>query len=112
MTPASVSAPALLSVVHGTWNYEDWRDDAACRAIDTNLFFPIGLNPSAIGQTNVAKAVCDSCAVQNCCLEFALRTNQDHGVWGGHTEEERRILRRARRAAARRAAAQRQLQAS
>jgi len=30
------------------------------------------------------------------CLEFALATNQDAGVWGGLTEDERRTLKRAR----------------
>jgi WhiB family transcriptional regulator, redox-sensing transcriptional regulator len=28
------------------------------------------------------------------CLEFALATNQEAGVWGGHTEDERRRLRK------------------
>jgi len=28
------------------------------------------------------------------CLEFALATNQEAGVWGGTTEEERRRLRK------------------
>ena len=37
------------------------------------------------------------------CLQFALDTNQDAGVWGGLGEEERRVIRR-QRAAARRAA--------
>ena len=29
------------------------------------------------------------------CLEFALATNQEAGVWGGTTEDERRALRKA-----------------
>ena len=29
------------------------------------------------------------------CLEFALATNQEAGIWGGSTEEERRKLRKA-----------------
>ncbi len=29
------------------------------------------------------------------CLEFAITTNQDTGIWGGTSEEERRKLRRA-----------------
>ena len=28
------------------------------------------------------------------CLEFALATNQEAGVWGGTTEDERRRLRK------------------
>ena len=37
------------------------------------------------------------------CLEFAIETNQDCGIWGGTSEDERRDIRRkmdaARRAA-------------
>jgi WhiB family redox-sensing transcriptional regulator len=49
-----------------------------------------------------ARLVCADCAVKASCLEFAMTTNQDCGVWGGTSEEERRDLRR-RNAAARRA---------
>jgi WhiB family redox-sensing transcriptional regulator len=33
--------------------------------------------------------------VKRDCLEFALETNQDSGIWGGTSEEERRAIRRA-----------------
>jgi WhiB family redox-sensing transcriptional regulator len=49
-----------------------------------------------------ARAVCADCGVRQQCLEFAMATNQDCGVWGGTSEDERRDLRR-RAAAARRA---------
>ena len=49
--------------------------------------------------------MCATCTVQLPCLEFAIETNQDSGVWGGTSEEERRQLRRAR-ARARRVATQ------
>jgi WhiB family redox-sensing transcriptional regulator len=49
-----------------------------------------------------ARLVCADCTVKASCLEFAMTTNQDCGVWGGTSEEERRDLRR-RNAAARRA---------
>ncbi len=103
--PAPVPIGTAVSIRAAMWNDLSWRDQAACQDIDTNLFFPVGLTGTAIDQTNRAKAVCRSCSAQPACLEFALRTNQDHGVWGAHTEEERRALRRARRAAARRALA-------
>lgn len=93
-----------LSVVDATWNNLSWREAGACVDLDTNLFFPIGLTGHAIDQTNVAKTICGECPVRGQCLEFALRTHQDYGVWGGRTEDERRAIRRARRAAARRVA--------
>lgn len=94
----------LLSVVDATWNNTAWRQDRACADMDPNLFFPIGLMGDAIDQTNLAKSICAQCPVRGQCLEFALRTHQDYGIWGGRTEDERRVMRRNRRAAARRAA--------
>ncbi len=101
-----------VSIRAAMWNDLSWRDHAACQDLDTNIFFPVGLTGSAIDQTQRAKTICRSCPAQPACLEFALRTNQDHGVWGAHTEEERRALRRARRAAARRALAAERAQAA
>ena len=72
----------------------DWRKLAACRDTDPDLFFPVGTTGPAIEQIDNAKAVCQTCEAQVPCLEFALSTNQDSGVWGGTSEEERRKLRR------------------
>ncbi len=96
--------PAHLSIVDATWNNLSWRQHASCAHLDTNMFFPVGLTGSAIEQTNLAKSICSDCPVAKQCLEFALRTLQDYGVWGGRTEDERRAIRRSRRAAARKAA--------
>lgn len=93
------------SVAAATWNHRHWRDEASCKELDTEIFFPIGLTGDAVTQTELAKSICAECPVRADCLEFAIRTLQDHGVWGGHTEDERRVIRRQRRAAARRAAA-------
>ncbi len=73
---------------------DDWRTLAACRDVDANLFFPNGSTGPALGQLQAAKAFCRSCPVQHACLEFALETNQEDGVWGGKDETERRRLRR------------------
>jgi WhiB family redox-sensing transcriptional regulator len=47
--------------------------------------------------------VCISCESRTSCLEFALATNQESGIWGGTTEEERRKLRKVWLARQRRA---------
>jgi len=49
----------------------------------------------AVEQIEAAKDVCDQCPVKAPCLQFALETNQDSGIWGGTSEDERRRLRRA-----------------
>ncbi len=71
-----------------------WRSVASCLDTDPELFFPVGATGLAVTQIEQAREVCMGCACQEKCLEFALRTNQDAGVWGGSSEEERRHLRR------------------
>ena len=71
-----------------------WRQEAACRDTSPELFFPIGTTGQAIDQIEAAKVVCLGCPAQEPCLEFALATNQDSGVWGATSEEDRRHLRR------------------
>lgn len=71
-----------------------WRDHAACKDSHPGLFFPIGSTGDALGEIEAAKAVCRSCPVRRECLAFAVETNQDSGVWGGMSEDERRALRR------------------
>ena len=80
------------------WDHEGWRDRAACRSVDAELFFPAGSTGAAITLIQSAKSVCRSCPVQDPCLQFALETNQEAGVWGGKDEDERRKLRKGWRA--------------
>lgn len=77
----------------------EWRNKAACRDTDPSLFFPVGTTGMALDQVQSAKRVCLTCPSATACLQFALDTNQDAGVWGGLDEEERRVIRRRRRAA-------------
>lgn len=88
-------ALSLTAEPYSALENDDWRDLSACRDTSPDLFFPVGTTGPAIEQIAQAKAVCAQCEVQGPCLEFALVTNQDSGVWGGTSEEERRKLRRA-----------------
>jgi WhiB family redox-sensing transcriptional regulator len=76
-----------------------WRESAACRFLETDLFFPIGKTGLAIAEIQQAKAVCASCPVRQPCLTFALDTHQGYGIWGGYDEDERRVMLRQRRKA-------------
>jgi len=60
----------------------DWRHKSACRDED----------PAAVFQIEAAKKVCKTCTVVEPCLQWALETGQDSGVWGGLSEDERRAL--------------------
>jgi len=72
----------------------DWRHHALCRDEDPELFFPIGTTGPAALQVEEAKAVCGRCPSVTDCLQWALDTGQDAGVWGGMSEDERRALKR------------------
>src|SRR5688500_10897851 len=98
LTQSSVSAIE----VHARSISMDWRDKAACLTADPELFFPVGNTGPAVDQIEKAKAVCARCTVTEICLQYALETGQDSGVWGGLSEDERRALKR-RAARARRA---------
>jgi len=80
------------------WDNESWRDRAACAHTDPDRFFPSGNTGEAISHIEAAKAVCRVCPVKEACLQFALETNQEAGIWGGRDEVERRRLRKLWRA--------------
>ena len=80
-----------LALAHAEYG---WRQHAICRDTDPDLFFPIGTTGQALVQIDRAREVCNQCPVKVDCLEFALETNQDSGIWGGASEEERRMIRR------------------
>ena len=85
------------------WDNGDWRQMAACRTTEPELFFPVGSTGLAVDQIVAAKKVCGNCEALSPCLDFALATNQESGVWGGTSEDERRKLRKQWLAARRRA---------
>jgi WhiB family transcriptional regulator, redox-sensing transcriptional regulator len=87
-----VSIPAS-SLLLGAADYS-WRTDAICRDTDPDLFFPIGTTGGAISQIEKAKEVCGQCPVKVDCFDYAMETNQDSGIWGGTSEDERRDIRR------------------
>jgi hypothetical protein len=80
--------------VHGTDRAEDWRDAAACRTEDPDIFFPKGYEGPSLLIVEEAKAVCRRCPSADACLQFALTTGATDGIFGGLTEKERGSLRR------------------
>ncbi|MFG2307274.1 WhiB family transcriptional regulator [Streptomyces sp. NPDC048566] len=71
----------------------DWRDAAACRTEDPELFFPLGDDGLSRRQIDQARAVCHRCPVLNACASWAVVNAEYDGVWGGMTAAERRVLR-------------------
>ena len=76
----------------------NWREDAACRDADPELFFPVGTAGPAQHQIREARRICRGCPARAPCLAWALHHGITDGVWGGTTEEQRRALRSLARA--------------
>jgi WhiB family transcriptional regulator, redox-sensing transcriptional regulator len=87
---------ALTWIRSHDWDADSWRTKALCRDSNIDVFFPVGSTGAAADLIEAAKEICQTCPVASTCLEFAIETNQEAGVWGGLTEEERRPMRKAR----------------
>ncbi len=73
----------------------EWQLQAACRGQDSAAFFApphFERKETRLARERFAKSVCRGCPVKEACLDYALRTHEPHGVWGGLNEFERRAL--------------------
>ena len=59
-----------------------------CAQTDPELFFSSDEDDLA-----AAKKICGRCPIRQACLQLALDSGDDCGVWGGMSEQERRSLR-------------------
>lgn len=66
-----------------------WRDAGACNGEDPELFAPDGTTGKWVQVIADAKAICNRCTVRAACLQWALDNREDHGIYGGLTEDER-----------------------
>lgn len=65
-----------------------WSKDAACKNKNTNEFY----HPEESVLKKAAAKYCLNCPVQQNCLYTAILTSEFHGLWGGLTPRQRRIL--------------------
>ena len=74
---------------------DDWQLKAACRGPQAIVFFPPP-RPERREEKRQreadAKAICTTCAVRGECLAYALDIREQHGIWGGLSENERKEL--------------------
>jgi WhiB family redox-sensing transcriptional regulator len=79
----------------GAWALWPWRLRAACRQVDSAVFFsPDGeRGPARDAREARAKAICGRCPVIGECATYALVADERHGVWGGLSERDRAALR-------------------
>ena len=69
-----------------------WRSKGACQGLDAEIFYPENED-----HAEFALSVCEQCAVRIACLDYALDTREQQGVWGGATARDRRKMLRQRR---------------
>ena len=74
----------------------NWRAASACLNTDPDVFFPVAVGTAASKQVARALRICDGCTVRQQCLDFAMRSGEKDGIWGGTTPEDRVRARRAR----------------
>jgi WhiB family transcriptional regulator, redox-sensing transcriptional regulator len=70
-------------------NARSWRDLAACLGVVSADYDPFFADSAELQAEAIA--ICATCPVRDACLTFAVRTGQQHGIWGGQPE---RIIRR------------------
>jgi WhiB family redox-sensing transcriptional regulator len=71
-----------------------WQDDANCKGLDTNIFFPEVFGDQQNGMIwEQAKKICADCSVTDECLKselpFEQASGRRNGIWGGLTPKER-----------------------
>jgi Transcription factor WhiB len=78
--------PAPVRVALG-----EWRARGLCVSEDPDSFFPCRGDPGTR-----ARQICARCAVRPDCLGYATGADE-HGIWGGLGQAERRRLKRRQR---------------
>lgn len=71
-----------------------WHHQGACQDADDRLFYhPENERGSTrAARANAAKQICRDCPVRQLCRDESLATREQHGTWGGLSEDERAAL--------------------
>ena len=72
----------------------EWQLRAACRGMDSSLFFhPLNEQmPARRRRIAAAKAICGRCPALSDCRSHALTVQEPYGIWGGLSERDRASL--------------------
>jgi WhiB family redox-sensing transcriptional regulator len=66
-------------------------NDVPCRNYP-DLFFQELVGRDAVTNQKIAKDMCGQCPIVKECLAFAMKHEQQYGIWGGLSPYERRLL--------------------
>jgi hypothetical protein len=70
-------------------------EGSACSGLPVEWFYPDSRIGKQFSNSLLALRACHSCQNVSPCLDYALSW-EEHGIWGGTTEAERRYIRRTR----------------
>jgi WhiB family redox-sensing transcriptional regulator len=84
-------AQSLLRLPPPTVERWDWQLQAACRGMESALFFAPDAERARARTHRIraAKAVCEQCPALTACRTYAVEAGEPFGIWGGLTEDER-----------------------
>jgi WhiB family redox-sensing transcriptional regulator len=83
---------SVVGLVSSIAAQQVWMQDALCAQVDVGDIF----YPETGGSTREAKAICAVCPVRAACLQYALDRNEQHGIFGGYSDRERRRMRKGK----------------
>lgn len=72
-----------------------WRDNAACRGLDPEIWFPWVDGASLVHSDHeewarrsaLARSICATCPVQSECLAWAIENKPFYGIWAGRSAQ-------------------------
>ncbi|MEU9076647.1 WhiB family transcriptional regulator [Kitasatospora sp. NPDC048538] len=108
-TPHLMARPAATVLAEYTPDGAGDLRGAACRGVDTDLFYPEvdddtedleAALAAAEWSERRARMICARCPVRAMCLELALQRREPAGIFGGMTAAERTALHLQRQRAA------------
>jgi WhiB family redox-sensing transcriptional regulator len=77
-----------------------WRAGAECQSDNATHFYApshFERKPEKDQREGAARALCRRCKVKEQCLAYSLQVAENHGIWGGLNELERKRLLRSRK---------------
>ncbi len=78
---------AYMDLIHGI----ETNGGVQCQEAPDTFFYDHG-DKNKVYKIKTAKKICYDCPVKFLCLEYALESNEQEGIWGGLTSNERRAL--------------------
>src|SRR5690625_4855760 len=76
----------------------EWATNAACAKFPTHQTDPIFFPAKETPKTTDAQNLCATCPARQPCAEYAIESNEPHGIWGGLTATDRDKIRAERKA--------------